>query len=71
MPFLNTVWDWVQTYEGRAICLVFLAIVLAAGGVVEVYVGRCVPRWKKNVAILSFGLIFWVVVGTLIVLFNR
>lgn len=71
MPFLNAVRDWLQTHESRALFVGFLAIALAAGGVVEVYVGRFVPRWKKNVAIISFALIFWMVVGAMIGLLSR
>lgn len=71
MQFLNAVSDWFQVFENRAIFLAVLAIALAAGGVVEAFVGRGVPRWKKNVAILAMCLVLWIVLGSLVGLLNR
>ena len=49
---LDTLRNWLSTHEGRVIFLGVLAIALAAGGIVGVYVGRETNRMKKNVAIL-------------------
>lgn len=68
---LDALRDWLMTFEGRAICLGLLAIALAAGGVVEVYVGRLFSRSQKNVAILVLMLVLVVCGGGIVGLMWR